>query len=128
MKSFEIVFGARLRLNYILGAASGPEGRLHFLPVIDQLVFSDEDWERVRQVTIGTQTTYSAPYDGFGKVTVTLADAQAEALVRELENSPLVTCGDWRSWVSAVVEQLKVGAPVGAGCQATSTTDHSLVN
>ena len=108
MKNFNVNFNSRCRLVQVLNNIPGPLGRLRLLlPILDKISFTDEYWKKVKIVQNGNQTTCVAPNNEFGNLKVELENAEADALIKELENSTEIVLNDYRSWVKELLKDLK---------------------
>jgi hypothetical protein len=108
VKSFELTFGPRLKLGNILAGASGKTlGEITALGVVfDQVRFTEDELNQVKQQTEGEVTRYKPPSPEFGTIKVAIEDGQAQVLERELEIAPRLDLSD-REWVKALKEALK---------------------
>jgi hypothetical protein len=108
MKTFELTFGPRLKLGNILAGASGKTlGEITALAaVFEKVRFTEDELKQVKQETNGAVTHFEWPSADFGKISVTIEDAQAQVLDRELEIAPRLDIGDLE-WIKALKEKLK---------------------
>jgi hypothetical protein len=108
MKSFSVNFNSRCRLTQILNDVSGPIGRTRpLLPILDKLIFPDDEWKKVKIVQNGDQIIAEPPDKYFGVCEIQIEDSQAEALTKELENSNDIKVSDLRLWANEILLQLK---------------------
>ncbi len=110
MKNLTLSFSSRLRLNLLIDAIPGPLGRIRpMLEVMKHTAFTEEEIAQVKQSpgdAPGT-TRYEAPTPDFGNKAVQIEEADAAALVRELESSTSLTAFDMRTWALPMIEELK---------------------
>jgi len=88
MKNLNFTFVQRLKVSNILGQVSGNlEKILPLSNALEVIRFSEEEQRQIKITPNGGGiVSYEAPTPDFGTKAITLEDAQAQAVLRELES------------------------------------------
>lgn len=107
MKTVSVEFVERVKLNGIIGSATGTIAKITALQAIYQQVLFTEDEQKELTFTEqpGGGTVISAPSAEFGKKTFTVEDQHAKILSDEINNWQGCTLADL-DWIKNLQSQL----------------------